>query len=135
SARIRKMKGAVACAAVAMAAVFYLGAEQGAPDAMVVGAIDAVGATEHYRLVSRKLNCDVTAGAPSDPGRRALVLGAGCHDGSGLGEARWWLDRSDGTVAFMAEKGRILAEFAVADGAAYETYARGRPIMTLLARD
>ena len=129
------MKGTVACAVLAMAAAVYVGGERLQPADPAAGTVGPGGTAEHYRLVSKKFDCDVTAGVPSGRGRRPLVIGAGCHGGAAVREARWWLDRADGTVAFVADKGRVVAEFAVADGAAYETYARDRPILTLLAGD
>lgn len=50
-----------------------------------------------------------------------------------LAGAKNWLDRADGTIAFTEIDGRVVAEFAVADGAALESYAPHQPIMTLLA--
>lgn len=50
-----------------------------------------------------------------------------------LAGAKNWLDREDGTIAFTEIDGRVVAEFAVADGAALESYSPHQPIMTLLA--
>jgi hypothetical protein len=81
--------------------------------------------------------CAVTAAAvPDAQDRRTLNVGPGCADIVGrIGAARWWQDREDGSVAFVGENGKVLAEFAVADGAAFVSYAPRQPIMTLLAAD
>lgn len=81
--------------------------------------------------------CAVTAAAvPDAQDRRTLNVGPGCFDIVGrIGAARWWQDREDGSVAFVGGNGKILAEFAVADGAAFVSYAPRQPIMTLLAAD
>lgn len=74
--------------------------------------------------------------APDLGDRRPLRFGAQCPDlGGDLNAARWWQDREDGSIAFMKDDGGVVAEFAVADGAAFVSYEPRQPILTLLAAD
>ncbi len=95
-----------------------------------------------FRLVSTWGNagdgtgCSLAAGHAPEGGPRPLRLAPGCvTDNPGLAEARYWLDRRDGTVAFSGADGRIVVEFAAADGAAFESYSPPQPVMTLFAED
>lgn len=96
-----------------------------------------------FRLVStsdrdegNRPDCSLAAGEAAEGAPRPLRMAPGCAPGNPhLADARWWLDRSDGTVALAAADGRILAEFAAGDGVAFESYAPQQPVMTLLADD
>ncbi|MFC3725035.1 hypothetical protein [Neoaquamicrobium sediminum] len=78
----------------------------------------------------------IAAEVPDLEDRRPLRFGAQCPDlGGNLNAARWWQDREDGSIAFTKDDGGVVAEFAVADGAAFVSYAPRQPIMTLLAVD
>lgn len=126
--------GLFAALAIA-AAAFGFGERHPAPDPMVVSAI-APAAEERFSLQAggRDGGCLVSAIA-SDEARRPLSLGSTCLDlVPGLAGARWWFEREDGSVAFLTDDGRVAAEFAIADGAAFESYAPRQPIMTLLSR-
>ena len=96
---------------------------------------------EGFRLVSGLIDedqdeCSLAAGEAPEGAPRPLRLAAGClPDNPQLADARWWLDRPDGTVALAAADGRILAEFMTGDGAAFESYYPQQPLMTLLADD
>ncbi|RIK85727.1 MAG: hypothetical protein DCC69_09145 [Hyphomicrobiales bacterium] len=102
----------------------------------------AMAAQESFRLVSTwsgaggGAGCSLAAGNAAEGGSRPLRLAPGCiADNPALAEARYWLDRPDGTVAFSGADGRVLAEFAAADGAAFESYHPRLPVMTLFADD
>ena len=105
-------------------------------DLMMVSAYDAQARPQDRFILSFSTgheSCAVTA-AEGEETRRRLLLDAACAGlNAGLADARWWLERADGTVAFAREDGHVVAEFAMADGAAYESYAPRLPIMTLLA--
>lgn len=96
-----------------------------------------------FRLVSawdggdrNRPDCSLAAGEAPQGAPRPLRMAPGCMPGNPqLAGARWWLDRPDGTIALAAADGRILAEFAAGDGAAFESYAPRQPLMTLLADD
>lgn len=97
---------------------------------------------DSFRLVSTwdgsgdGSGCSLAAGHAPEGGLRPLRLAPGCVAGNpGLAEARYWLERRDGTVAFSGEDGRIVVEFAAADGAAFESYSPPQPVMTLFAGD
>ena len=110
---------------------------EGDPDPMIVAAFDATQPGEQrfsLQASGRDTGCLVTA-ASADDGKQPLSLASACLDlVPGLAGARWWLEREDGTVAFAADNGKVVAEFALADGVAYESYAPRQPIMTLLSR-
>ena len=94
------------------------------------------GAAESFRLISSAddMGCAIAAGMPGGEVRRPLQLDANCIDAVPLlARAHWWLDRPDGTVAFVDDTGEAVAEFAEADGAAFESYLPRQPIMILVA--
>lgn len=98
----------------------------------------AVGDESSFRLISTLDDggCAVAAGRAEGDEKRALRLSPGCVDvNPALEGARWWVERPDGTVAFSTEDGGVVAEFAVADGAAFESYSPPQPIMVLLAAE
>lgn len=91
---------------------------------------------ESFRLISTAddVGCAVAAGRAGGEERRSLRLASGCVGAVPvLAQARWWIDRPDGTVAFVADDGDVVAEFAEADGAAFESYLPRQPIMILIA--
>ena len=108
------------------------------PDMTTTASIAPSPAQEGFRLVSTagETEC-VLAVARAPAGKiRPLQLAPDCAaDNPGLAEARYWVDRPDGAIAFSGADGNIVAEFAAADGAAFESYYPARPVMTLLARD
>lgn len=126
-----------AVAALTVAGAFAFSGPDGRIDPMTVSAIaPAPEAGRLFRLQvdGREGGCLVEAGA-DDAARRPLSISPACAAVvPGLAGARWWLDRADGSVAFMTDDGRVAAEFALADGAAFESYAPRQPIMTLLSR-
>lgn len=109
-------------------------------DPLIVAALPETGDREaRFRLRSSTLDTDCSIAAEEtvvEDGRRRLRLDAACARLVPVLEgARWWLERPDGSVAFALADGRVVAEFAAADGAAFESYAPRLPIMTLLAAD
>lgn len=108
------------------------------PDATATASIALQRAQDDFRLVSTSGEDEcLLAVARAPEGRmRPLRLAPGCLAGNpGLAGARYWLDRPDGVIAFSGDDGNIVAEFAAADGAAFESYFPTRPVMTLLALD
>lgn len=88
-----------------------------------------------FRLQVDGLDAGCLVAAADGAGKRPLSVGAACLDAvPSLAGARWWSEREDGSVAFVTDDGHVAAEFAVADGAAFESYAPRWPIMTLLER-
>lgn len=131
------------------ALIFAAGAFQPQPGLDMTTTSSVAPATaprDSFRLVSTwdgsgensadSTGCSLAAGHAPEGGLRPLRLAPGCvADNPGLAEARYWLDRPDGTVAFSGADGRVLAEFAAADGAAFESYHPRLPVMTLFADD
>jgi len=127
------------------ALIFAAGAFQPQPG-LDTTTTSSVAPRDSFRLVSTwdsagdssadSTGCSLAAGHAPEGGPRPLRLAPGCvADNPGLAEARYWLDRHDGTVAFSGADGRIVAEFAAADGAAFESYSPPLPVMTLFADD
>lgn len=127
--------GALAALAVALATYGTVGRGP-VLDPTVVSSIAPGGENGRlFRLQVDGVEADCVVEAADGAGKQPLSLGAACLDAvPGLAGARWWSEREDGSVAFVTDDGRVAAEFAVADGAAFESYAPRWPIMTLLER-
>lgn len=133
------MKVVLAGAAAAltiMAVVFGVGEQHHTPDPITVSALDSTPDADQFVLQIDGVDGDChVAAILAEAGKRPLSLAPGCANAvPGLAGTRWWLERADGSVAFMTDDGHVAAEFAVADGAAFESYAPRQPIMTLLSR-
>ena len=123
-------------AAVAGTGLYLTTPQNPSIDPMVVSSTGvAVTGGERFALLARGADegCRVTAVAGKER-RKDLRLSPGCVVlVPALAGAKWWLERGDGSVAFMGADNRVLAEFATADGAALESYRPLDPVMTLLA--
>ena len=124
-------------AVVLAGALAAAGALSGGPaldEATTAAIAPASGQAARFTLVSDETACTLGAEqAPSGTMRR-LALTPDCLAGNPeLAAMRFWLDRPDGTVALAGADGRVRVEFALADGAAYESYNPRFPVMTLLA--
>lgn len=108
-------------------------------DPFVTAAVDASASPQdrfQMRSSGWDVGCSVAAGEALEEARRRLLVDPACIDlDPGLTGARWWLERPDGSVAFVRQDGQIVAEFAPGDGAAYESYYPRQPILTLLIED
>lgn len=130
-----------AAAGLLAALIFAAGTFQPEPglDMTTTSSVAPAAAPEDsFRLISTwgGAGCSLAAGRAPEGDLRPLRLAPGCvADNPELAKARYWLDRPDGTVAFSGADGRVLAEFAAADGAAFESYYPSLPVMTLFADD
>lgn len=128
-------------AGLAAALAFALGALQPGPgiDATTTSSVSPQAARgDSFRLVSTwgGTNCSISADHAPEGTPRPLVLAPGClADTPELAGARYWLDRPDGTFVLSGIDGRVIAEFAAADGAAFESYSPPLPVMTLFSED
>ena len=89
-----------------------------------------------YRLAvsGREVRCLLWPGRQTDGLGRSLELSAECEgQGSPLANARLWIESPDGGVVLADANGATLVEFAVSDGAAYESFRPAEPMMTLSA--
>lgn len=78
--------------------------------------------------------CDVAGGERVSAQKMLLKVGPGCADEvPELADARFWIEREDGSVAFVAEDGRVAIRFAAGDGFAYEAFGAGAPLVSLVA--
>lgn len=108
-------------------------------DEITVSSLPSLRVQDDFRLFSTSsgdAECHLAVAETSGGRMRPLRLAPGCIAANpGLAGARYWVDRSDGVVVFSAANGNILAEFAAADGAAFESYYPAQPVMTLVAMD
>lgn len=122
-----------ALAAVLVAAVAFGGMPGADGDKVAAASTDV---ETEYKLVvyGAEPSCSVTTGALVSDAKRSLKLGKACAKiNPDLFGARYWIERSNGAIAFAEGDGDVLAEFAVADGAAFETFDPDAPMMVLLA--
>lgn len=103
-------------------------------DMMTVASIPSPATTStrfELRSSERKGACSIVIDGGQGE-KHALTPGEGCAGvHPALLAARWWAERSDGSVAFVRPDGGIVAEFAIADGAAFESYNPLSPILVL----
>lgn len=92
-----------------------------------------VQAGERYRVLDagRDTGCELDLGEAQPDGRTRLLLGRGCK-GEGLGNLHFWSDLTDGTVALLDEGGAVTMRLTAADGAAFEAYGAGAPLIALV---
>lgn len=68
-------------------------------------------------------SCMVVKGRELSPGYAELKINPACDRiSAGLTTARFWRERADGSIAFVDSQNASVAEFAVGDGADYESY-------------
>ncbi|MGI6856578.1 hypothetical protein [Mesorhizobium sp. 1B3] len=86
-------------------------------------------AAERFRLSAGDRSCLVTKFDVSDTAAR-LTAEAACDDVmAGMSTVRSWQETPDGAVVLSDSRGAVLAEFAIADGAGYESFEpRLRPM-------
>lgn len=91
-------------------------------------------ADERFRLsAAGGSSCIVTrfAAKTGEPAR--LAADDGCNAVMpGLSKLRLWQEASDGSVMLSDVRGTVLATFAAADGAGYESFEPLRPLMALM---
>ena len=125
----------VALAAVAAAVIAGSNLPHDAAEASSA-ATNAGESEARYQLVvyGAEPSCAVSAGALIAKAKRNLMLGQACSEiNPELTGARYWIERPNGRIAFAEDDGDVVAEFAVADGAAFETFDPDAPMMVLLA--
>ncbi len=132
------MRGAYAMAAGALVLAAYWGGDfiSQEPDMINVSSTqDDVGPATLYQLRSseREGACTISLGDVKGA-RQAVSPEAACNGvNADVSTARWWQERPDGSVALLRSDGDVVAEFAVADGAAFESYNPVSPILVLLS--
>jgi hypothetical protein len=126
---------AAAAAGVAYAAS---GETPSSDEAMLAGLTETPGEViaEQFRVVlsGRQTNCQIHKGDSLSVRKARLVFGAGCvAELPDLARVRYWSEETDGSVAFTAEDGKVAIRFAAGDGAAFESYGAGAPLISLIA--
>lgn len=132
------MRGAYAMAAAALGLAAYWAGDfvPQEPDTINVSSTrDGADRSTLYQLRSSEQEgaCTISLGDIKGA-RQALSPGPACTVvNANVSMARWWQERPDGSVAMLRSDGGVVAEFAVADGAAFESYNPVSPILVLLA--
>lgn len=87
-------------------------------------------AAERFRLSAGDRSCFVTKFHVSDKAPARLAAEAACDDiMAGMSTVRSWQETPDGAVVLSDGRGAVLAAFAIADGAGYESFEpRLRPM-------
>jgi hypothetical protein len=122
----------------ALAAIGVFSGGPGLDETTTSAIAPASGQQARFMLVSAgdETACTLVAEEAPHGTMRQITLAPDClAAGPELAAMRFWLDRPDGTVALAGADGRVRAEFALADGAAYESYNPRFPVMTLLAAE
>lgn len=133
------MKTAYATLTILAGLILAAGAVGQAPetDSLTTASIAPVHAPDRFRLLSsgEAGECRLSVGqAAKDATKRPLQLAQAClADHPGLAGAHYWVEQADGAIALSEVGGHVLARFAAADGAAFESYYPTLPVMTLLA--
>jgi hypothetical protein len=132
------MKVVYAGVAAGLAALAYqqdlLGSQPGIDPVTVSSIGPDLTAKERFLLVAGGLKEGCVVTAAGDGVKKDLSLTPVCKSQvPSLASVKWWLDRPDGSVAFLNDGGRVLAEFAAGDGVALESFAPREPLMSLLA--
>lgn len=93
------------------------------------------GKVQRYRLLvtGGDAGCDIARVGSHGRDKAGIVLAGSCAAAPGFRELSYWLDRGDGSIALADADGEVRYSFAAADGAAYESYGAGVPLMALIA--
>jgi len=92
---------------------------------------------ETFQLRSNEVThtCAVTRGQELSAGRAELKVDPSCAAVlPGVEKAKYWVDKTDGSVAFTADGVDPIVTFAVADGVAYESLQPAQPVISLDAQ-
>ena len=118
--------GAIAAAAVAFA---------GAPSGSTPEASSKLERLDHFMVLDagQPTGCEMTRKATGDGNGIPLVLGLACGANEAVGRVRYWRDRPDGTVELTDEAGSVALQLMAGDGADFESYGSGAPLVTLVA--
>lgn len=91
--------------------------------------------THEIRAPGSQVRCLIDKSSASADGVFAVTPGAACgrlHQS--LGAARFWKQQQDGTVAILDGARDTIAEFAIAEGVALESYWPRTPLLSLAER-
>lgn len=100
---------------------------------MPAPATKPTGGPKQYRLVGVNASCTIHRGPLLANRLNDLVIPPECNElMPGLSALRFWKEENDGLVAFSSNGSDTQVLFAVADGAAYESYKPSRPILSII---
>jgi hypothetical protein len=91
-------------------------------------------AQSFYRVIhaGRDTGCQIEVGAALADTRLPMVLGDLCSKEAVLAGLHYWADRTDGTIELSDAGGGVAMRLAASDGAAYEAFGAGAPLITLV---
>lgn len=130
-----KFVAASVAVAVGFAAFSF---QQPAVDTMTTAAIapvDSVAAQDDLRVLmaGADIGCTLHRTRMDDGHTSLLVLDQACGREDVLASARYWTERGDGTVEISDASGQPFLQLTAGDGADYETYGAGAPLLQLVA--
>lgn len=121
-------------AAGLLATVAMVAAGRDGADPLAMKRAPAADQAYQLQLGGDAHSCVVERGSLDMRGSAALKLNSGCEKlYPGLAGAQRWSEDADGTVAFVQQNGTVVIQFAVSDGAAYESFQPGAPLASLIA--
>lgn len=103
-------------------------------DTEIKTAAIAPASGEIFRLSSIAANesCLIVKGDELSPGLARLQVNPACERLlPGVGKARFWRERGDGSVALSSGANSPVVEFAAGEGAEYESYSPGAVFLSL----
>ncbi len=130
---MRSLSVALACAALLGAGAWFVHTSVLAPkDVQVAEASFPTAETFTLSTPGGSESCAVTRGDEVAEGRSELTVDPSCAQVlPGVEKARFWQEKSDGLVAFVADGIDPIVTFSVADGVAYESVKPALPVVTL----
>ena len=92
--------------------------------------------TYHLRRGGGSVSCIVARGADLSEGLSELRVEPSCEEVmAGMATVKYWRESDDETVIFSRDGADTLVTFALADGAAYETFTPAAPLLSLVVSD
>ncbi len=105
-------------------------------EAAVIAAQTQERETYHLRRGGGSVSCIVARGADLSESLSELRVEPSCEKVmEGMATVKYWRESDDDTVIFSRDGADTLVTFALADGAAYETFAPAAPLLSLAVSD
>ncbi|HWK64756.1 MAG TPA: AprI/Inh family metalloprotease inhibitor [Rhizobiaceae bacterium] len=111
------------------------GSEADLTTAVTIRNDDVRSGAEHFQLSTGDRSCLVTKFDRLDSASARLIAEPACDDVmTGMTTVRSWREMPDGVIVLSDRQGSVLAAFAIADGAGYESFEpRLRPMSLVKA--
>lgn len=111
-------------------------ASQPSAEAAVIAANTQEPGIYHLKRGGGSVSCIVARGADLSEGLSELRVEPSCEGVmAGMAAVRYWRETDNDTVTFSRDGADALVTFAVADGAAYESFAPAAALLSLAVSD